>query len=273
VATCEAVQRHADVRPQSPAPAGVVARNRSERELFGLAEDGDRLAREELATRFMPLARSLALRYQRSGEPFDDLLQVASLGLIKAIDRFDSDREIAFSSYAVPTILGEIKRYFRDRTWAVRVPRGLQELSLRVDRAVGELSEELRRQPSVKEIAGVVGTTEEDVLEALQAGGAYRAISFETPNGGSGDDAATIADSFGIDEDGFDRAEERAVLDVLMDAVSARERKVLRMRFQQDMTQSEIGAIVGVSQMQVSRIIRQALQRLRDAADRQPQPA
>jgi RNA polymerase sigma-B factor len=219
----------------------------------------------------MPLARSLALRYQRSGEPFDDLLQVASLGLIKAIDRFDSDRDIAFSSYAVPTILGEIKRYFRDRTWAVRVPRGLQELSLRVDRAVGELSEELHRQPSVKEIAALIGTAQEDVLEALQAGGAYRAVSFEAPNGGSGD-AATIADSVGIDEDGFDRAEERAVLDVLMDAVSAREREVLRMRFQQDMTQSEIGTIVGVSQMQVSRIIRQALQRLRDAADREPQP-
>ncbi len=252
-------------------PAGVSMRNRSERELFALAAGGDRRAREELATRFMPLARSLALRYQRSGEPFDDLLQVASLGLIKAIDRFDSDREIAFSSYAVPTILGEIKRYFRDRTWAVRVPRGLQELSLRVDRAVGELSEELHRQPSVKEIAALIGAAEEDVLEALQAGGAYRAVSFDAPNGGSGEDAATIADSVGIDEDGFDRAEERAVLDVLMDAVSEREREVLRMRFQQDMTQSEIGAIVGVSQMQISRIIRQALQRLRNAADRQPQ--
>jgi len=273
VATCEAVQRSVDARPQALMFAGVSMRNRAERELFALAGDGDRRAREELATRFMPLARSLALRYQRSGEPFDDLLQVASLGLIKAIDRFDSDREIAFSSYAVPTILGEIKRYFRDRTWAVRVPRGLQELSLRVDRAVGELAEELHRQPSVKEIAALIGAAEEDVLEALQAGGAYRAVSFEAPNGGSGEDAATIADSVGIDEHGFDRAEERAVLDVLMDAVSAREREVLRMRFQEDMTQSEIGAVVGVSQMQVSRIIRQALQRLRDAADRQPQPA
>jgi len=215
----------------------------------------------------MPLARSLALRYQRSGEPLDDLLQVASLGLVKAIGRFDPDRAVAFSSYAVPTILGEIKRYFRDRTWAVRVPRGLQELSMRVDRAVSALSEELHRSPSVKEIAVAICAVEEDVLEALQAGGAYRAVSFEAPTGGSGDDAATLADSVGVDEDGFDRAEERATLDALLQAVGAREREVLRLRFEQDMTQAEIGASIGVSQMQISRIIRQALQRLRDAAD------
>jgi RNA polymerase sigma-B factor len=240
--------------------------NRSERELFNRARQGDQRSREELTTRFMPLARSLALRYQRSGEPLDDLLQVASLGLVKAIDRFDPARDIAFSSYAVPTILGEIKRYFRDRTWAVRVPRGLQELSMRVDRAVGSLSEELRRSPSIKEIAAAVSASEEDVLEALQAGGAYRAVSFEAPTGGSGGDAATLADSVGVDEDGFDRAEERATLDALLEAVGAREREVLRMRFEEDMTQAEIGAAIGVSQMQISRIIRQALQRLRDAA-------
>jgi RNA polymerase sigma-B factor len=249
----------------------ATARNHSERELFALAHDGDRRARDELAMRFLPLARSLAMRYQRSGEPFDDLLQVASLGLIKAIDRFDPEREIAFSSYAVPTILGEIKRYFRDRTWSVRVPRGLQELSMRVDRAVGRLSEELRRSPAVKEIALAVSASEEEVLEALQAGGAYRAVSFEAPNGGGGDEAATIADSVGIDEDGFDRAEERAVLDVLLASVDEREREVLRLRFENDMTQAEIGVAVGVSQMQISRIIRTALQRLRDAAAVHPQ--
>jgi RNA polymerase sigma-B factor len=250
----------------------VRTRTRSEPELFRRARDGDGQAREELTTRFMPLARSLALRYQRSGEPLDDLLQVASLGLVKAIDRFDPAREIAFSSYAVPTILGEIKRYFRDRTWAVRVPRGLQELSMRVDRAVGGLSEELHRSPSVSEIATMVSASEEEVLEALQAGGAYRAVSFEAPTGGVGEDAATLADSVGIDEHGFDRAEERATLATLLEAVSAREREVLRMRFEEDMTQAEIGTAIGVSQMQISRIIRQALQRLRDAADEhQPQ--
>jgi len=253
---------------------GVRTRTGSERELFRRALDGDTRAREELTTRFMPLARSLALRYQRSGEPLDDLLQVASLGLVKAIDRFDPAREIAFSSYAVPTILGEIKRYFRDRTWAVRVPRGLQELSMRVDRVVGGLSEELRRSPSVKEIATTVSASEEEVLEALRAGGAYRAVSFEAPTGGTGEDAATLADSVGVDEHGFDRAEERATLAALLEAVSAREREVLRMRFEDDMTQAEIGAAIGVSQMQISRIIRQALQRLRDASgERQPQLA
>jgi RNA polymerase sigma-B factor len=267
VAICEALTL------QSSSPPGAALRHRSERELFELAHADDRRARDELADRFLPLARSLALRYQRSGEPFDDLLQVASLGLVKAIDRFDPAREIAFSSFAVPTILGEIKRYFRDRTWAVRVPRGLQEMSMKVDHAVAELSEELHRSPSVKEIATAIGALEEEVLEALQAGGAYRAVSFEAPNGGSGEDAATIADSVGIDESGFDRAEERAVLDVLLASVSDREREVLRMRFEEDMTQAEIGAAVGVSQMQISRIIRTALQRLREAAELEPQPA
>ncbi len=246
-------------------------RTREDRELFvHYHRDGDARARDQLVERFLPLARQLARRYQRAGEPLDDLLQVASLGLIKAIDRFDPDREIAFSSYAVPTILGEIKRYFRDRTWAVRVPRDLQELTLKVDRAVGELSEELRRQPSVAEIAVAVVAEEEDVLEALQAGGAYRAVSFDAPRTGAEEDVSTVGDSVGIDEDGFDRAEERATLKQLMSTVTPREREVLRMRFEQDMTQAEIGTVIGVSQMQVSRVIRQALVRLRAAADAEP---
>jgi RNA polymerase sigma-B factor len=269
VATCEAAPTAVD----APGRLELRIANGSERELFMCAGGGDQRAREELTTRFMPLARSLALRYQRSGEPFDDLLQVASLGLVKAIDRFDPAREIAFSSYAVPTILGEIKRYFRDRTWAVRVPRGLQELSMRVDRAVSGLSEELRRSPSIKEIAAAVSASEEEVLEALQAGGAYRAVSFEAPRGsnGSDDDVTTLADSIGVDESGFDRAEERATLARLLSSVTPRERAVLRMRFEEDMTQAEIGAIIGVSQMQVSRVIRQALARLRAAADAEPE--
>jgi len=244
-------------------------RSREDRELFTRYHgEGDAQARDQLVDRFLPLARQLARRYQRAGEPLDDLLQVASMGLIKAIDRFDPAREIAFSSYAVPTILGEIKRHFRDRTWAVRVPRDLQELTLRVDRAVGELSEDLRRQPSVAEIGEAVGADEEHVLEALQAGGAYRAISFDAPRGSGGDeDVATLADSIGIDEDGFDRAEDRATLANLLTTVTPREREVLRMRFEEDMTQAEIGAVIGVSQMQVSRVIRQALGRLRSAAD------
>jgi len=253
--------------PAKDEPGSGAERSREDRELFERYGAGDAAARERLVERFLPLARQLARRYQRAGEPLDDLMQVASMGLIKAIDRFDADREIAFSSYAVPTILGEIKRHFRDRTWAVRVPRDLQELTLRVDKAVGELSEELRRQPSVTEIGEAVGADEEQVLEALQAGGAYRAVSFDAPRGNGGEEeVTTLADSVGVDECGFDRAEERATLEHLLTTVSSRERDVLRMRFEEDMTQAEIGAIIGVSQMQVSRIIRQALTRLRAAA-------
>jgi RNA polymerase sigma-B factor len=238
-------------------------RSREERTLFErLAADGDAHDRDALIVRFLPLARSLALRYRRSSEPLDDLLQVASVGLITAIDRFDVDRKIRFSSYAVPTILGEIKRYFRDRTWVVHVPRTLQEDALRVERAADELLEELRRQPSVAEISALVGASEEDVLEALQAGAAYRTLSFDEPRGGD-EDTSTLGDLIGVDEHGFDRAENRATLAVLLATATSRDRKVLRMRFEQDMTQSEIGAVLGVSQMQVSRIIRQALERIR----------
>jgi RNA polymerase sigma-B factor len=227
------------------------------------ARDGDARDRATLVERYLPLARSLALRYQRSGEPLDDLLQVASLGLIKAIDGFDPERGIAFASYAVPTILGEIKRYFRDRTWAVHVPSHLQELTLRVDRAVAELAEKLRRQPSVAEIVLAVGLNEEDVLDALQAGGAYRARSFDEPSGD--EDDVTLGDSIGVPEHGFARVESRVTFAALLGVVTAREREVLRMRFEDDMTQAEIALVIGASQMHVSRIIRQALARIRIA--------
>ena len=253
-----------------PRTSSTVARRaQEERALFArLSLNGDTRARDALVERYMPLARSLARRYQRPGDPLDDLLQVAALGLVKALDRFDPEREIAFSSYAVPTILGEIKRYFRDYTWAVRVPRDLQELTLRVDRALGTLAEELHRQPSLSELAAAVGSDEESVLDALQAGGAYRALSFDAPRG-NGDETATLADSMGVGEHGFERAEDRATLDRLMRIVTDREREILHMRFEQDMTQAEIGEVIGVSQMQVSRVIRRALERLRSLAEGQ----
>jgi RNA polymerase sigma-B factor len=231
-----------------------------------LARDGDPRDRATLVERFLPLARTLALRYQRSGEPFDDLLQVASVGLIKAIDGFDTSRGIGFSAYAVPTILGEIKRYFRDRTWAVHVPSHLQELTLRVDRAVGELAERLRRQPSVAEIVVAVGADEEAVLEALQAGGAYRARSFDEPSNSGGEDVVTLGESIGVADHGFARVEARVTFAALLNVVTTREREVLRMRFEEDMTQAEIAVEIGASQMHVSRIIRGALARIRDAA-------
>jgi RNA polymerase sigma-B factor len=244
----------------------------ADRTLFArYLSDRDPVDRELLVERFLPLARRLAGRYRRADEPFDDLLQVACLGLVKAIDRYDLDRETAFSSFAVPTIVGELKRHFRDRTWSVRVPRDLQELVLRVERAAAQLGARLGRQPSVVELAEAVGATDEEVLEALQAAQAQRAASLQAPRGTDGeDDPETLGDGLGVDEDGFGRAEQRAMLASLMPSISAREREVLRLRFEDDLTQEEIGRRIGVSQMQVSRIIRGALERLRAASDRRP---
>jgi RNA polymerase sigma-B factor len=200
------------------------------------------------------------------GRPFDDLFQVACLGLVKAIDRFDLSRDVAFSSYAVPTMVGEIKRYFRDRTWSVRVPRDLQERALRVDKQVLELSTDLQREPTVAEIAHAAAATEEEVLEALEASGAYRASSLETPRGGEDESGDTLGDTVASAEPGFGRAEDRATLAQLLREVTPREREVLRLRFEEDLTQREIGERIGVSQMQTSRLLRRSLARLRTAA-------
>jgi RNA polymerase sigma-B factor len=247
-------------------------RAREERLLFTrLAQSpGDPTLRAALVERYLPLARQLARRYQRPEEPMDDLIQVASLGLVKAIDRFDASREVAFSSYAVPTILGEIKRHFRDRTWSVRVPRDLQEMALKAERSVGELTRKLHRQPTVPELATHLNCTEEQALEALQAAGAYHATSLDTPRGAEADPGDTLADTIGGDDDNYERAEERATIARLMRTITPREREVLRLRFEEDMTQAEIGEIIGVSQMQVSRLIRQAVTRLRSAAQEAP---
>jgi RNA polymerase sigma-B factor len=237
-------------------------------ELFArmrIEEDGS--AREMLVERYLPLARRLARRYQHTDEPIEDLIQVASIGLLKAVDRFDCSREVMFSSYAVPTILGELKRHFRDRTWSVRVPRDLQELALRVDQTVTRMSLGERHSPTVSEIARVVEASEEQVLEALEAMGAYRASSLDAPRSTRDEETETAAEALGWNDRGFDRAEERATLEPLMGRISERERTVLRLRFGDDLTQAEIGERIGVSQMQVSRLIRQALVRLRAGVD------
>jgi RNA polymerase sigma-B factor len=239
-------------------------------ELFALVrEHGDARARELLIERYLPLARRLARRYQRAEEPLEDLVQVASLGLIKAVDRFDVGREVVFSSYAVPTILGELRRHFRDRTWSVRVPRDLQELALRVDHAVTRLSVGERRSPSVSEIARAVDASSEQVLDALEAAAAYRAASLDASRSTThGEETGeSIADTLGAQEAGFQRAEERATLEPLLARLSPRERVVLQLRFGEDLTQAEIGERIGVSQMQISRLIRQALARMRAGTD------
>jgi RNA polymerase sigma-B factor len=222
--------------------------------------------------RFLPLARQLARRYQHGGEQLDDLIQVASLGLLKAIDRFDPARETAFSSFAVPTILGELKRHFRDKGWAVRVPRDLQELSVRVDRVTDELSRELGRAPSVAEIAERTSTSAEQVLEAREASAAYRAVSLDRSRDDEEDGDSPVSALVGIEDPGFGVAEDSATVERLMRVLSEREREVLRLRFEEDLTQSEIGMRVGVSQMHVSRLIRHAVAQLREAATEEGEP-
>jgi RNA polymerase sigma-B factor len=255
----------------TPRSAATVTRMVSavpDLELFArMRLDGDHTARELLVERYLPLARRLARRYQHTDEPIEDLVQVASIGLLKAVDRFDCSRDVMFSSYAVPTILGELKRHFRDRTWSVRVPRDLQEMALRVDQTVTRLSLGRRRSPSVGEIAAAVEASDEQVLEALEAMGAYRATSLDSPRSSRDEETESVAEGLGTNDNGFDRAEERATLEPLMGRVSERERIVLRLRFGEDLTQAEIGERIGVSQMQVSRLIRQALTRLRAGID------
>jgi RNA polymerase sigma-B factor len=240
-------------------------RTRADRRLFDrYLDEQDPTGRNAIVERFLPLARQLAARYQRPEEPFDDVFQVACVGLVKAVDRFDVERGVAFSSYAVPTITGEIKRHFRDRAWSVRVPRDLQDLALRVERVIGDLTRDLGRQPSVDEVASVTDTEPEDVLEAMQASSAYRATSLDMPRAGGEDEpGATLGDTVGVVEDGYGRAEQRAMLDDLMSSLTAREREVVWLRFEHDLTQAAIGERIGVSQMQVSRVLRQAIAKLR----------
>jgi RNA polymerase sigma-B factor len=229
---------------------------------------GDPTAREALVERFLPLARQLARRYQRAGEPLDDLVQVASLGLIKAIDRFDPARETAFSSFAVPTILGELKRHFRDKGWSVRVPRDLQEMAVKVEKISEEMSRELGRAPTAAEMAERMEITPEQVLEAREAAAAYRAVSLDRPRDDD-DESEGFGEAFGREDPGYSVAEDSATVERLMRVLGDREREVLRLRFEEDLTQSEIGQRIGVSQMHVSRLIRQSIARLRAMAEGQ----
>jgi RNA polymerase sigma-B factor len=256
------------------AGADRLARTLKERGLFArYRERDDQAARDALVARFLPLATKLARRYHRGNEPLEDLVQVASVGLLKAIDRFDPERGIAFSSFAVPTIAGELKRHYRDKGWAVRVPRDLQELALRVDRASDRLARRLARAPTVSEIADDLGVTIEQVLEAHEAAAAYRADSLDRPVSGEDQDAIRVVDTLGGDEPGYGQAEDSATVESMVSILSDREREILRLRFVEDLTQSEIGHRMGVSQMHISRLLRQAVARLREAAQLSEEPA
>ncbi len=208
----------------------------------------------------------MAWRYQRAGDPLDDLVQVASLALVKAIDRYDPALGNAFSSYAVPTIVGELKRHFRDRGWAVRPPRGLQELALRVEGAATRLTARLDRAPTTRELAIATDSNEVQILEALQICSGRNALSLQAAIGDAGEQTA-LQDILGTHDDGYAQAEMHAFLDDLMTALPRRSREILRLRFEEDLTQHEIGELFGVSQMQISRIVRQAISQLRHIAD------
>jgi RNA polymerase sigma-B factor len=234
----------------------------SDRELLrSYHDDGDLAAREELIERYLPLVRSLARRYANRGEPLDDLVQVGSIGLIKAIDRFDVARGVELSTYATPNIIGEIKRHFRDKGWSVRVPRGLQELNVRLSRLLERLTVELERSPTIPELAKAAGTTEEEVLEALESGQAYATISLSGPS--AGEDELDPLESLGELEHEYEVSEDRAVLAPGLDVLDERERRIVYLRFWEGLTQSQIAAQVGISQMHVSRLIRRSLEKVR----------
>jgi RNA polymerase sigma-B factor len=231
---------------------------------------GDAAAREQLLERFMPLARSLARRYQRSSEPFEDLLQVASVGLINAIDRFDASRGSRFASFAVPTILGEMRRYFRDSGWAVHVPRGAQERALKVRDAHEALVGEHGHSPTVSQLAQFLEIDTEHVLDALQAIQAYETVSLDAPHHTDDEDGVSYSEAIGAEDERFEFVELDTTVAGALKHISQRERKILQMRFFEELTQTEIAETIGVSQMQVSRILRQTIERLRTLSSATP---
>jgi RNA polymerase sigma-B factor len=243
--------------------AGAERRDLSDPRFAEYARTGDKAVRDELVLEFRDLARSLARRYRGRGEPIEDLEQVALLGLVKAVERFDPDRGIAFPNFAVPTVQGELKRHFRSQ-WIVRVPRSLQERVLDLGQAIDELTNAQGRSPTLGELAAVMGDSEEVLLEAMEARLAYSAVALDPPDStGSGDSSSGTLGR----EDGQLRAVERDLLvDALLRRLGPREQLIIRLRFFDEMTQSEIAARVGLSQMQVSRLIRHSLAHLRALA-------
>ncbi len=231
-------------------------------------EEGDLQAREKLIEQYMSLVRSLARRYAYRGEQLDDLVQIGAIGLIKAIDRFDINRGVELTTYATPNIIGEIKRHFRDKGWAVRVPRGLQELNVQLSKLMDSLTVQLGRSPTIPELAKAAGVEEEQVLEALESGRAYTSLSLSAGGGGD-DDELDPLESLGTEEHQYEVSEDRAVLAPGFKALDPRERMILQLRFFDGLTQSQIAQQVGISQMHVSRLIRRSLEKIREtiAAD------
>jgi RNA polymerase sigma-B factor len=240
-------------------------RDELRRKFHEYAQSRDRILRDELVTAHMGLAEYLARRFTNRGEPLDDLVQVAALGLLKAVDRFDPERGLEFSTYATPTIVGELKRHFRDKGWAVRVPRRVQELHLRLGSVVGTLSQEKGRSPTIGEIAQAAAVSEEEVLEAIEAGHAYRFTSLDAP--ASGDEDGSLSSQLGSEDQALVDSEHRVTLSPLIAQFPPRERMILHLRFFEGLTQSEIAGRLGISQMHVSRLLARSLAHLRTQAE------
>ena len=240
------------------------------RELFGqlaaLPEDDPQRqrVRDELVEMHLALVEYLARRFRNRGEPLDDLVQVATIGLIKSVDRFDLERGVELTTYATPNIIGEIKRHFRDKGWSVRVPRGLQELNVQLSRLMEQLTVQLSRSPTIPELAKAAGVEEEAVLEALESGRAYTSLSLSVGGGGGDDDDLDPLESLGTEEHQYEVSEDRAVLAPGFKVLDERERHILQLRFFEGLTQSQIAQQVGISQMHVSRLIRRSLEKIRE---------
>jgi len=260
------------VQPDITGATGNNATKQASAALFAVLLDKDTrdatrsTARDDLVRLHLPLVEHCARRFRNRGEPYEDLVQVGTIGLIKSVDRFDVDRGVEFSTYATPTIIGEIKRHFRDKGWAIRVPRRLQELRMQISGATGELTQDLGRSPTPSELAERIGCSVEDVIEGIESSNAYSTLSLDA--GDSSDDSAlTMLDTMGVDDLGLEHVELRESIKPLLESLPTREKNILMLRFFKNMTQSQIAAEVGVSQMHVSRLLAKTLDHLRDALE------
>ena len=257
--------------PEVP-PGRFEASKRRSTELFveltadGAGQAARTAARDELVHLHLPLVEHCARRFRNRGEPFEDLVQVGTIGLLKSIDRFDLERAVEFSTYATPTIIGEIKRYFRDKGWAIRVPRRLQELRMQIGAATAELTQSLGRSPTPRELARSIGCTVEEIIEGIESSNAYSTLSLDasddTEDGGN-----TMLDAIGMEDENLEHVEIRESLKPLLDALEPREKRILLLRFFKNMTQSQIAEEIGVSQMHVSRLLTRTLAQLRTSLE------
>ncbi len=254
------------------ASPGVEATRLLSAELFARCRDeatteaGRGQARHDLVRLHLPLVEHCARRFRNRGEPFEDLVQVGTIGLIKAVDRFDTERGVEFSTYATPTIIGEIKRYFRDKGWAIRVPRRLQELRMQITASTAELNQKLGRSPTPRELAEVIGCSVEEVLEGIESGNAYATLSLDASDD-SDDGASSMLDAIGVDDVNLENVAIRESIKPLLDRLEPREKKILLLRFFKNMTQSQIAEEIGVSQMHVSRLLTKTLKQLRESLE------